>query len=80
MSACNIIVDSCSYFRLAQSIKPLLKISFGREKHCLGVIDELDKEYERKQDVQIQTVLERGDTPFYYSIDALAQGIKDFIK
>ena len=47
MPTCNIIVDSCSYFRLAQSIKPLLKISFGREKHCLGVIDELDKEYEK---------------------------------
>lgn len=47
MPSCNIIVDSCSYFRLAQSIRPLLKISFGREKHCLGVIEELDKEYEK---------------------------------
>ena len=28
MSACNIIVDSCSYFRLAQSIRPLLKKAF----------------------------------------------------
>ena len=47
MTACNIIVDSCSYFRLAQSIKPLLKISFGKKKHCLGVIEELNKEYEK---------------------------------
>jgi hypothetical protein len=47
MPFCNIIVDSCSYFRLAQSIRPLLKITFGKEKHCLGVIKELDKEYER---------------------------------
>ncbi|MBW1817323.1 MAG: DNA-binding protein, partial [Deltaproteobacteria bacterium] len=47
MPSCNIIVDSCSYFRLTQSIRPLLKTSFGREKHCLGVIEELDKEYEK---------------------------------
>jgi len=47
MPSCNIIVDSCSYFRLAQNIRPLLKISFGRKKHCLGVIKELDKEYEK---------------------------------
>jgi hypothetical protein len=47
MHNCNIIVDSCSYFRLAQSIRPLLKTPFGKEKHCLGVIKELDKEYEK---------------------------------
>lgn len=45
MLACNIIVDSCAYFRLAQSIRPLLKNPFGKEKYCLGVIQELDKEY-----------------------------------
>ena len=47
MPPCNIIVDSCSYFRLAQSIRPLLKTPFGRKKSCLGVIEELDKEYEK---------------------------------
>jgi hypothetical protein len=47
MPSCNIIVDSCSYFRLAQSIQPLLKIPFGRKKYCLGVIEELDKEYSK---------------------------------
>ena len=47
MPACNIIVDSCSYFRLAQSIHPLLKKPFGKEKHCLGVIKELDEEYQK---------------------------------
>jgi hypothetical protein len=45
MPTCNIIVDSCAYFRLAQSIRPLLKNPFGKEKYCLGVIRELDKEY-----------------------------------
>lgn len=47
MPSCNIIVDSCSYFRLAQSIHPLLKEPFGKEKHCLGVIKELDEEYQK---------------------------------
>lgn len=47
MPACNIIVDSCSYFRLAQSVRPLLKIPFGKKKHCLGVIPELDNEYQK---------------------------------
>lgn len=45
MPPCNTIVDSCSYFRLAQNIRPLLKREFGKEKHCLGVIKELDEEY-----------------------------------
>ena len=47
MPDCNIVVDSCSYFRLAKSIRPLLKNPFGKEKNCLGVIEELDKEYEK---------------------------------
>jgi hypothetical protein len=47
MSACNIIVDSCSYFRLAQNIHPLLKTPFGEKKYCLGVIQELDEEYQK---------------------------------
>lgn len=47
MPSCNIIVDSCSYFRLARGVRPLLKIVFGRRKYCLGVIEELDKEYKK---------------------------------
>jgi hypothetical protein len=52
MPVCNVIVDSCSYFRLAQSIHPLLKIPFEKEKLCLGVIEELDKEYEKNQSLK----------------------------
>lgn len=52
MPSCNIIVDSCSYFRLARSISPLLKIPFGSAEHCLGVIEELDKEYEKSQSLK----------------------------
>ncbi len=43
----TILVDSCSYFRLAQSIHPLLKTPFCEEKHVLGVIKELNQEYKQ---------------------------------
>ncbi len=43
----TILVDSCSYFRLAQSIHPLLKRPFCEEKHVLGVIKELNMEYNK---------------------------------
>lgn len=43
----TILVDTCSYFRLAQSIHPLLKIPFCEEQHVLGVIKELNQEYQR---------------------------------
>jgi hypothetical protein len=43
----TILVDSCSYFRLAQNIHPLLKIPFCEEKHVLGVIKELNQEYKQ---------------------------------
>jgi hypothetical protein len=50
--ACNILVDSCAYFRLAHSIHPLLKVEFGEEKHKLGVIQELQKEYDKNPTLQ----------------------------
>ena len=43
----KILVDSCSYFRLAQNIHPLLKTPFCEEKHVLGVITDLNSEYNR---------------------------------
>lgn len=39
----------------------------------------MDREYERKQDVQIQSVLERGDTEFYYSVGELALATKKLL-
>lgn len=39
----------------------------------------MDREYERKEDVQIQTVLERGSTKFYYSVDSLVEAMKSLI-
>lgn len=43
----EILVDSNSYFRLAQSIHPLLKSEFGKARYCLYVTKELQEEYDR---------------------------------
>ena len=45
--ASDVLVDSCSYFRLARSIHPLLKTKFCEEEYSLGVIPELNEEYKR---------------------------------
>ena len=47
MSQCRILVDSNAYFRLAQSIHPLLNVVFGKKRYCLYVIKELQIEYNR---------------------------------
>ena len=47
MSQCRILVDSNAYFRLAQSIHPLLNVVFGNKRYCLYVIKELQIEYNR---------------------------------
>jgi hypothetical protein len=43
----KILIDTNVYFRLAQSIRPLLKVEFGNTKYCLYVIKDLQKEYEK---------------------------------
>ncbi len=47
MSQCRILIDSNAYFRLAQSIHPLLNVVFGKKRHCLYIIKELQDEYNR---------------------------------
>jgi hypothetical protein len=49
MAQTKILIDSNVYFRLAQSIHPLLQIEFGQEKYCLYVIKDLQVEYERNR-------------------------------
>jgi hypothetical protein len=49
MAQTKILIDSNVYFRLAQSIHPLLQIEFGQEKYCLYVIKDLQIEYERNR-------------------------------
>jgi predicted nucleic acid-binding protein len=43
----RILLDSNAYFRLAQSIRPLLGAPFGKKKYCLFVLKELQIEYDR---------------------------------
>lgn len=45
MPQSKILLDTNAYFRLAQSIRPLLKEEFGEKPYCLYVIKELDDEY-----------------------------------
>jgi hypothetical protein len=47
MPQSKILVDTNAYFRLAQSIRPLLKTVFGEPKYCLYVIKELQDEYNK---------------------------------
>ena len=47
MAQTKILIDSNVYFRLAQSIHPLLQVEFGQEKYCLYVIKDLQAEYDR---------------------------------
>ncbi len=46
MAQSKILLDSNSYFRLAKSIQPLLFVEFGADKHCLYVLDDLQKEFD----------------------------------
>jgi len=50
--ACSILIDSCSYFRLAQSLHPLLKTEFCEDGHSLGVIKELQEEYKKNSSLK----------------------------
>lgn|SRR5664280_730841 len=47
MSEGRILVDSNAYFRLAQSIYPLLNVEFGDRRYCLYCLKELQDEYNK---------------------------------
>jgi hypothetical protein len=47
MAQSKIFIDTNVYFRLAQSIRPLLNAEFGEQLYCLYVIKELQQEYEK---------------------------------
>ncbi|MFH1217732.1 MAG: DNA-binding protein [Pseudomonadota bacterium] len=44
---CSVLIDSCSYFRLADSLHPLLKTPFCEDGHSLGVLKDLQEEYKK---------------------------------
>lgn len=74
----TILVDSCSYFRLAQSIHPLLKTLFCEEKHVLGVIKELNQEY--KQNPKLKHKFFWVDQPEYIENRQRCFSLKQAIK
>ena len=57
MAQTKILFDSNAYFRLAQSIHPLLQVEFGKEDYCLYVIKELQVEYDKKPETQERLLL-----------------------
>lgn len=52
MAQLKILLDSNVYFRLAKDIHPLLFVEFGKECHCLYVLEELQAEYDRSRSLQ----------------------------
>lgn len=49
MAQSKILVDTNSYLRLAQTVKPLLFVPFGNNAYCLYVIPELNTELEQQR-------------------------------
>ncbi|GAC1469314.1 MAG: hypothetical protein PVSMB11_05030 [Desulfuromonadaceae bacterium] len=47
MAESRILLDTNAYFRLAQSIRPLLNAAFGEKNYTLYVLKELQDEYEK---------------------------------
>ncbi len=47
MSRNRILIDTNTYFRLAQSIHPLLKVVFGNPPNMLLITEDLEKEFKR---------------------------------
>lgn len=47
MPQCKILVDTNVYFKLAQSIRPLLAEEFGEANNCLYVVKELQQEFNK---------------------------------
>lgn len=62
-SQTKILLDSNCYFRLAQSLHPLLFQEFGLERYCLYVLPELDGEYARQP--RLQSKFPWADDPEY---------------
>ena len=52
MSQNKILIDTNTYFRLAQSLHPLLKTSFGNPARQLYITEDLEKEFKSSQRLQ----------------------------
>lgn len=47
MTQAQILLDTTSYLRLAQNVRPLLNVEFGDDKYCLYIIKELEEEFNK---------------------------------
>jgi len=54
MSQIRILIDTNVYFRLAQTIHPLLKTSFGQPSHQIVITEDLEKEFSKSQRLQLK--------------------------
>lgn len=54
MEQSRILLDSNAYFRLAQSIRPLLNACFGEKNYCLYVLKELQDEYAKSSRLKLK--------------------------
>lgn len=52
MPQTKILVDTCSYFRLAQNIHPLLAVAFGKAGYTLYAHEAMTQEFERAARLQ----------------------------
>ena len=74
--------DLISFWFSRGSLNPIVLFELGKwlvqneKKIFIGI----DTEYQRRQDVEIQTFLERKDVLLVYSLEALAKQIKDYIE
>lgn len=54
MSQIRILIDTNVYFRLAQTIHPLLKTSFGQPPTQIVITEDLEKEFSQSQRLQLK--------------------------
>jgi len=52
MKQSKILLDTCSYLRLAPCLHPLLNNPFGSKNYCCYIIEALNKEFESSQRLQ----------------------------
>jgi len=53
MAQRKILLDTCSYLRLAESLHPLLDNPFGDDNCCLYVIKEFQAEYDHQPELKV---------------------------
>ncbi|MGE0525663.1 MAG: hypothetical protein AB7G93_11345 [Bdellovibrionales bacterium] len=52
MAQSKLLIDTNTYFRLAQSVHPLLKTPFGPPPYVLVITEDLEKEFDRSNRLQ----------------------------